>query len=159
MQAVFLSALGAGAVLSGCGDTGESEIGAPVTTAETLGQQTVRTTTEYLSEPRYATADVANGQRQARLCRACNSPEEEGPTLIGPNLHGMFGAPAGNRDDYEYSPALADSSFVWTPRALEAWLAAPARFLPGNRMSFAGVSDDQQRADLVAYLLTVTAGE
>jgi cytochrome c len=79
--------------------------------------------------------------------------------MLGPKLYGMFGARAGSRDDYEYSRVLAEANFTWTPRALEAWLSAPARFLPGNRMSFAGVRDERDRADLVAYLLTATSGE
>lgn len=158
-QALFLSVLGGAAMLMGCGESGDGAAGAQVLTAATLGQQAVRSTPEYLAEPRYASADVGSGERQAQLCRACHSLEPDGPALIGPNLHGMFGARAGSRGDYEYSTALAGSSFVWTPRALEAWLVAPARFLPGNRMSFAGVLDDRKRADLVAYLLTATAAE
>ncbi|NNF41188.1 MAG: hypothetical protein HKN64_07395 [Woeseiaceae bacterium] len=49
-----------------------------------------------------------------------------------------------------------DADFVWTPRALDAWLAQPGRFLPGNRMSFAGLMQQSQRDDLIAYLLHVT---
>lgn len=79
--------------------------------------------------------------------------------MLGPNLHGFFGRRAGSAPDFDYSPVLREASFVWTPRALDAWLAQPARFLPGNRMSFTGVHDAGDRASLIAYLLEVSDGE
>ena len=77
--------------------------------------------------------------------------------MVGPNLYGFFGKPAGSSDRYPYSAALQESDFVWTPRALDAWLSQPARFLPGNRMSFPGVSRASDRADVIAYLLEATS--
>ena len=155
----LIAVLPVGMMLAGCAESPGDDPGAPVVTAATLGAQQVKSVTEYLAESRYAAADPGRGEQEAQLCRACHSLEEDGPTLLGPSLYGMFGSKAGSRGDYGYSRALAGSDFIWTPRALEAWLAAPARFLPGNRMSFAGVLDDQKRADLVAYLLTATAPE
>ena len=125
-------------------------------TAATLGAQTVLSNREYLTSDQYSDADTRNGELQAQVCRACHSLKRGGPTLIGPNLFGMFGETAGTRTEYDYSQVLADSGFVWTPRALEAWLSQPANFLPGNRMSFPGVPDAGNRIDLIAYLLTVT---
>lgn len=145
-------------ILAGCGgNSGEdSPQQAAVLTAATLGEQAVLSTSEYLANSPYVTADIDNGAGQAQICRACHSLDQGGPTLIGPNLFGMFGRRAGARDDYEYSEVLAEAGFIWTPRALEAWLAEPARFLPGNRMIFAGVLDAKNRVDVVAYLLQVT---
>ncbi len=77
--------------------------------------------------------------------------------MIGPALHGFFGTEAGSREDFEYSAVLAQADFVWTPRALDAWLVQPGRFLPGNRMTFAGVFRESDRNDLIAYLLQVTS--
>jgi cytochrome c len=77
--------------------------------------------------------------------------------MIGPNLYGFFGRPAGSAERYTYSAALQEAEFSWTPRALDAWLARPARFLPGNRMSFPGVSSASDRADMIAYLLEATS--
>jgi cytochrome c len=51
---------------------------------------------------------------------------------------------------------LLEADFLWTPRALDAWLAEPARFLPGNRMTIAGVSDPEDRRDIIAYLIEMT---
>ena len=126
-------------------------------TAANLGEQRVLTNSEYLAAPPYASANRDNGARQAQLCRACHSLENGGPHMIGPNLHGIFGKKSGTKAGFDYSEAILESEFVWTPRALEAWLAEPGRFLPGNRMSFVGVSDPDERADLVAYLLEITA--
>ena len=150
--------LAIGASLSACG--GDAPQGAaapePVVTAATLGPQAVLTTAEYLAQERYATADAGNGAMQAQICRACHTLTADGANMVGPNLHGMFGSPAGKRGDFRYSAALASADFVWTPAALDAWLAQPARFLPGNLMSFPGVPDADDRDDLIAYLLDAT---
>ena len=60
---------------------------------------------------------------------------------------------------FQFSEVLKDAGFVWTPRALDAWLQAPARFLPGNRMSFAGIPDESTRNALIAYLLRATTDD
>ncbi len=117
----------------------------------------MRAESEYLLEPPYSTADFANGEKQAVYCRACHSLEAGGARMVGPALNGFFGTQAGSRDGFDYSDALSGADFVWTPRALDAWLAQPSRFLPGNRMIFAGVPRQGDRDDLIAYLLKVTS--
>ena len=79
--------------------------------------------------------------------------------MVGPNLYGFFGNAVGYSDSFDYSNAVREAEFVWTPRALDAWLQQPGRFLPGNRMSFGGVRDGGDRADLIAYLLVATGAE
>ena len=148
-------------LLAACG--GKPDAGAPVSdpvlTAQTLGDQAVTTSKDYLADVRYATADTRNGARQAQICRACHSLEQGGANQVGPSLYGMFGKPAGRVSGFDYSAALRNAGFVWTPRALDAWLAQPARFLPGNRMAFAGVMNEDDRNDLIAYLLEVTSAD
>lgn len=148
-------------LISGCADQSENggtdTVTAPVLTAATLGEQTVLPATEYLSAAPYSGADRQNGARQAQICRACHSLDKGGPNMIGPALYGFFGSAAGSRDGFDYSPVIREADFVWTPRALDAWLAQPGRFLPGNRMTFAGVLQSSDRDDLVAYLLEVTS--
>lgn len=128
----------------------------PILTAATLGEQQVLDAATYLSQARYANADQDNGARQAQICRACHSLDDGGANMIGPSLLGFFGMAAGSRDGFDYSPVLRDADFTWTPRALDAWLAQPGRFLPGNRMTFAGVQRPGDRDDLIAFLLKVT---
>lgn len=111
---------------------------------------------EYLASEPWVSADPASGARLAQMCRACHTLGAGEPALLGPNLHGMFGRRAGSIPGYDYSQALRQADFTWTPRALDAWLARPAQFLPGNRMTFAGVTDPADRANLIAYLLGET---
>jgi len=149
--------------LTGCGgETGESEAetsAVPPLTATTLGEQTLLSASEYLSAAPFASADQSEGAKLAQICRACHSFDKGGSNMIGPALYGFFGADAGSRGGFEYSPALRDADFVWTPRALDAWLAQPGRFLPGNRMTFAGVSQQTERDALIAYLLVATSAD
>ncbi len=152
---MFLGACGGG---SGEGAAQETDA-APPLTAATLGEQTILSPADYLAQSPYAEADRQNGRRQAQLCRACHSLEEGGANMIGPNLYSFFGDEAGIRQGFDYSESLREADFVWTPRALDAWLARPAIFLPGNRMTFAGVSREKDRADLIAYLLEATESE
>jgi cytochrome c len=150
-------------LIAGCGtktEDQETESGtAPLLTAATLGEQTVLSAEEHLAAAPYATANRSRGERQAQICRACHSLDQGGPNMIGPSLYGFFGTRVGSHDGFEYSAVMRNADFVWTPRALDAWLAHPGRFLPGNRMTFAGVLKQQDRDDLVAYLLQVTTAE
>ena len=148
-------------LINACGEREELDSGtdtgpAPLLTAATLGAQAVLPASDYLSAPPYSVADRSNGSRQAQVCRACHSFDKGGPNMIGPALYGFFGTAAGTRDGFDYSPVIRNANFVWTPRALDAWLAQPGRFLPGNRMTFAGVADSDDRDDLIAYLLEAT---
>jgi cytochrome c len=116
----------------------------------------VRTAAGYLAEPRFATADVARGQLLSLACAACHTFNAAGGTLIGPNLHGVFGRQAASAAGFDYSPALASSGLVWTPVSLEAWLNEPARFVAGTKMAFTGYRSPEDRRDLIAYLLHAT---
>ena len=138
-------------------DAGSQEEGTALLSAATLGEQTVLTVSEYLAQESFAKADVKNGFRQAQICKACHSLDEGGPNMIGPALYGFFGRGAGEQSGFDYSPVMASADFVWTPRALDAWLAQPGYFLPGNRMTFAGVMKRQDRDDLITYLLESTS--
>jgi len=121
-----------------------------------LGEQVVLTAEEYLATAPYNDADRSRGERQAQICKACHSLDRDGPNMIGPALHGFFGTEVGSRSGFEYSAVMRNADFVWTPEALNAWLAQPGRFLPGNRMTFAGVLRQSDRDDLIAYLLGAT---
>jgi cytochrome c len=158
-----LTAIAAATLVAGCSEkkqnNGTEPGTAPLPTAATLGEQLVLPTQEYLAAAPYKDADRSRGERQAQICRACHSVDIDGPNMIGPALYGFFGTEVGTRAGFEYSAAMVDADFVWTPEALNAWLAQPGRFLPGNRMTFAGVLRQSDRDDLIAYLLAVTSGQ
>ena len=145
------------ALLAGCGSETQDGADDGVLTAATLGEQAVLSAGEYLAQAPYAEADEEYGDRISMQCRACHTFEKGGPNMIGPNLHGIFGRPAGAAPGYPYSAAFAGAEFVWTPRALDAWLMEPDRFLPGNAMAYPGLAGAGDRAALIASLLRQTS--
>jgi cytochrome c len=104
----------------------------------------------------YNTGDLANGQRKFALCRSCHTITEGGPNLTGPNLHGVFGRKAGAGADYSYSDVVKAAGFIWDAEHLDKWLADPRGFMPGTKMTFAGLKDPKDRIDLIAYLKVET---
>ena len=107
--------------------------------------------------PAYAGADLANGARQFRRCQSCHTLDEGGRHTVGPNLHGIIGAPAASRDGFRYSSQLEAAGLVWDATTLDAWLENPRAVVPGNRMSFVGLRDAEARRDVIAYLAAETA--
>ena len=118
----------------------------------------IRAVQDYLSEPRFAAADLERGRILSLSCQACHTLGAGEDHNLGPNLYGMFGRQAAQLKGFGYSDALRSSGLVWTPQALEAWLAEPADFVPGNNMVFAGFSSETDRRDVLAYLLRATSG-
>lgn len=99
------------------------------------------------------TGDAARGEKVFNQCRACHVAEP-GVNRVGPSLHGVVGRTAGSIAGFAYSKANKESGVVWKEEVLFDYLEAPARFMPGTRMAFAGIKDPQQRADLIAWLKT-----
>ncbi len=104
----------------------------------------------------YNTANYAAGRRTWKLCQSCHVTAEGGGNLVGPNLHGVFGRQVATAPDFDYSPALRVETFIWSPEQLDAWLANPRGFVPGNRMSFSGVRKPEDRLAVIAYLMIET---
>ena len=97
--------------------------------------------------------DAERGRLVFGQCRTCHYPEKIMGHNNGPNLHQIFGKVAGKQPGFAYySQTFKDATLVWTPSLLYAWLADPRQMFPGNMMMSLGVPDDQQRADLIAYL-------
>ncbi len=96
------------------------------------------------------------GKRLFLRCKACHNLTDGRRHKLGPNLHALFGRKAGSLSDYRYSRALAEADFAWSRSQLNRWLKNPSGFLPGNKMSFAGLRTPQDRADLLAYLEKAT---
>lgn len=107
--------------------------------------------------PLLANANVQNGQTLAqRLCASCHSFNEGGRNAVGPNLYGIIGEPHGSESGFNYSAALKGKQGPWTYENMSEWLAKPATYAPGTRMAFAGITNAQQRADLIAYLRSIS---
>ena len=101
-----------------------------------------------------ADADLANGEKQFRKCKSCHSVEAGGRDGQGPNLYGVVGAPRGGRDSFNYSDVIAGLGGTWTFEELSLYITDPKGYAPGNKMVFKGISDDEDRADLIAWLNT-----
>lgn len=100
-----------------------------------------------------APGNAAKGRTQFIQCSMCHSLQLDGPRKLGPNLVGIVGRRAASLTDYpNYSKALITSRITWTPDRLDAFLAAPAKLVPGTRMTVGGVPDPQTRANIIAYL-------
>jgi cytochrome c len=105
-----------------------------------------------------ANADVANGERVARQqCGVCHTFNEGGRNGVGPNLYDTVGKPHGHLASFNYSAVLKGKQGPWTYEALDAWLAAPMQYAPGTRMAFAGIRDPKVRADVIAYMRSLSA--
>lgn len=106
-----------------------------------------------------AQGDIKRGAIGYRSCVTCHSLEP-GRHLTGPSLAGLLGRKAGTAAGFQrYSNAMKKSGVVWNEQNLDAWLANPARLIPGNEMAFPGMPDPQARQDLIAYLRAVEDGK
>ena len=102
--------------------------------------------------------DAAAGQRVFNQCRACHTVEAGGRNGVGPNLHGIAGRRAAAVDGFRYSAnmrQLAEGGLTWTDENLGRYLTNPKDVVPQGSMAFAGVRNDEQRANLIAYLKTL----
>ena len=103
--------------------------------------------------PTALAADAAHGEEiYNSRCIACHSPDAN---RVGPKHRGVVGRTAGTVPDFNYSKAVKSSGVVWSEETLDRWLINPQAFIPGQRMNFK-VTDPADRADLIAYLKTLT---
>lgn len=101
-------------------------------------------------------ADAAAGETVfKRFCTACHIATAEGRRGVGPTLFGVVGRKAGTVDGFRYSAANKDSGITWTPEILDKYLTNPKDVVPGTIMTFAGVKNDTDRANVIAYLQTL----
>lgn len=96
-----------------------------------------------------AKGDPARGEQLYARCAACHALAYD---RVGPHHCGLIGRKAGTVAGFDYSPAMKKSGIVWTARTLNRFLADPARLVPGTTMTYAGIPDPKERADLIAYL-------
>jgi cytochrome c len=102
---------------------------------------------------RLAKGDVAKGEATFAKCKACHTVAQGGANGIGPNLYGVVGEAQGaGRGGYAFSDSLKAKGGKWDFASLDEWLTSPAKYATGTKMSFAGLGDAQQRADVILYL-------
>ncbi len=101
-----------------------------------------------------AAGDPAKGKKVFNKCKACHEIKKK-KNKVGPYLVGIINRPAASAEGFKYSKALkakAEEGLVWNEENLAQWLKSPKKFIPGNRMAFAGLRKDQQIEDVIAYL-------
>ncbi|WP_443083557.1 c-type cytochrome [Variovorax sp. SRS16] len=94
-------------------------------------------------------ADAVRGEQVYARCQACHALAVD---RVGPHHCGLFGRLAGSVPGFAYSPAMKNSHIVWNDKTLDRFLAKPLAMVPGTAMTYDGVPDPQERADLIAYL-------
>ena len=99
-----------------------------------------------------ASADAAKGESVFNKCTACHNATKGGANQLGPNLWGVLGEPVGKGHGFPFSPALAEKGGNWDWKNLSDWLKSPKTFAPGTKMTFAGISNPQDRANVIAFL-------
>ena len=103
-----------------------------------------------------ADGDAAEGKTIfGRTCAACHENKASGPRRLGPTLFGVVGRHSGSVEGYRYSEANKKSGITWTPQELDVYLKNPRGTVPGTLMAFAGLKNDTERQNVIAYLETL----
>jgi cytochrome c len=104
-----------------------------------------------------ASASPQHGAEIAKQCQACHNFQEGQGAKIGPDLYGVVGRKIASVAGFNYSSALKGKSGTWDFDSLNTWLTKPSAYAPGTAMTFAGLSNVKQRADVIAYLDSLSA--
>ena len=161
---IALSAMALVAV-AGCGKKTEDDAAAPAANTATAAADPAaapaaaapaKDSVDTLDGTKYAsfTGNATAGEKVFLACKTCHAVEA-GKNMTGPSMHAIRGRTAGTIPGYSYSVANKGSGIVWNNEKLFQYLENPQRVIPGTKMTYTGVKDPQQRADLIAYLDTL----
>jgi cytochrome c len=103
-----------------------------------------------------AKADVGRGQNAAKKCASCHSFENGGANKVGPNLYNVVARPMASHAGFNYSAALKGKGGTWTFEDINGFITNPRGYAPGTTMAFAGIAQAQERADILAYLRSLS---
>jgi cytochrome c len=99
-----------------------------------------------------AAQNVADGERDFAVCRACHQVGDTAENMLGPQLNGLDGRKAGSVADYPYSEAMKNSGITWNAATFKQYIHDPQATVKGTKMPFAGIKEDAKVADLWAYI-------
>jgi cytochrome c len=108
-----------------------------------------------MAAPPPITGDAVKGKAVFMQCMACHTAEV-GQNRLGPSLAGVVGRKSGSLAGYTYTPAMQGSNLTWTPATLDKYLTNPRAMVPGTKMIFAGLPNPDDRANVIAFLVTKT---
>jgi cytochrome c len=94
--------------------------------------------------------DAAKGEQVFAKCAVCHAKDKS--NRMGPGLQGVVGRQAGSVPGFHYSKAMKTANMIWDDKSLDAFITMPQKVVPGTTMPFAGLPDQQERTDLIAYL-------
>ncbi len=100
----------------------------------------------------FAAADPAAGEQVFKKCAACHNADPGGANALGPALYGVMGKPVASHAGFAFSDALKSKGGTWDWQTMSDWLASPRSFAPGTKMTFAGLSNPVDRANVIAFL-------
>ncbi len=107
-------------------------------------------------EVRLAKADADRGKSETKVCETCHTLDKGGANKVGPNLWGVVDRPRASHPGFDYSSAMKAKGGKWTFDELDKFLTHPQSYIPGTKMTFAGIQNPTQRANLIAYLRTLS---